>query len=446
MKTKKILCLILSCLLLLPVFCFGCGEPNPPPHTFKQSDFLTVDGTEVRSNNRGAVMLRGTNAGGYLLIEEWMTSIIGVENNKLDHKKTTEIFVERFGKQKTLQLWETYRNNFWTEQDFANCAEMGVNVIRLPFSYMSLDPEYDNVTKINGQKYNFSLLDNFVRKAESYGIYTMLDLHGAYGSQNGMDHSGERIENKIDVDFFSNEEKQQKTIDLWAAIANRYKDDPAIAGYDILNEPAEHAGTTTAQHWEFFDKVYEAIRAEDERHIVIFESCWDGPNLPRPEVYGWENCMYSFHHYTSYDTNNSHLKSMKLKLDNVEAMKFGIPLHMGEFTCYGVESDWTGTFEMFRERGWHWTTWTYKLHRKPVLNSEMQEVVYTDSAWGVFNTRGAAAVPEEMTYDQIIAAWESIKTQSDSTVKYYFSVKNEETGNREKTSSLFDVIKAACNA
>ena len=37
----------------------------------------------------------------------------------------------------------------------------------------------------------FDRLDWFVQNCSQRGMYVILDMHGAFGSQNGMDHSGE---------------------------------------------------------------------------------------------------------------------------------------------------------------------------------------------------------------------------------------------------------------
>ena len=81
---------------------------------------------------------------------------------------------------------QAYEDNYWTTQDFDNCAAMGMSVIRLPFTYMNLCDDNGNL-KSNAWR----RLDWFVSNCSSRGMYVILDMHGAFGSQNGMDHSGE---------------------------------------------------------------------------------------------------------------------------------------------------------------------------------------------------------------------------------------------------------------
>ena len=443
MKTKRIIAVLLSLVIILTgliAFTACVVEEQEQPKfsavfnksgIFDDFDFVSAIGSELRTDcgNGEKLTFRGTNAGGLLLLEQWMTAIINAEGEpSLDHKTVSETFTSRFGKEGSMLLWEHYRNNFWTDKDFQNCKDMGMNVIRLPFSYMNVDPEFNNIPKIPGQKYNFTLLDNFIEGAAKKGIYTMLDLHGAYGSQNGKDHSGEIVSNVNDIDFYSNEEKQQKTIDLWKAVASRYKDNPAVCGYDILNEPGENAGTTTTRHWVFFDKVYDAIREVDENHVIIIESCWGGENLPKPSVYGWTNIMYSFHHYTGQTSSTgvaAHLASMQSRINNVKSMNFNVPIHMGEFSCYGNEESWTGTLKMLTDAGWSWNTWTYKLNR---TNNT------SNAGWGIYYSKAQRVVPSTDTFMGIMQKWVNVRTDNAEVRPQTFS----------SGTTLVEIMTEAC--
>lgn len=430
-KIKFMVAVILSlCLSLAFVGCGSCGvdTSEQAPETdsvfkFTDNDMLRTYNDEIENQLAEKVILRGINAGGYLLIEQWMTALDGGEEmGYLDHKMTTDKFVERFGSEKTLELWQIYRDNFWGEQDFVNIADMGMNVIRLPFSYMNVDPEFNNIEALDGQKYNFRVLDEFVAKAAEYGIYTILDLHGAYGSQNGQDHSGEQ-QDREDIDFYENEEKQQKTIDLWGALAEHFKDNPAVAGYDILNEPGEHAELTTKKHWDFFDKVYKEIRAVDAEHIVMFESCWDGKDFPQPTAYGWENCVYSVHNYSwIWGSVEGNLQTYQDKIDGMDIMEFNVPVYMGEFNCFNNEESWTTTLELLNQVEWSWTSWTYKLN---ILDS-------SHDGWGIIVTGADNVNPALDSYDEIIAKWKNISTTAQSSSVFTF----------RSGESLYNIMKS----
>ena len=71
------------------------------------------------------------------------------------------------------------------------------------------------------------------------------------------------------TETFVNRFGKEKTLDLWDAISKRYKENPIVAAYDILNEPGEKAGSTTTRHFVFMDRVYDVIRANNDQHTQI---------------------------------------------------------------------------------------------------------------------------------------------------------------------------------
>ncbi|MFX6895585.1 cellulase family glycosylhydrolase, partial [Acinetobacter baumannii] len=51
-------------------------------------------------------------------------------------------------------------------------------------------------------------------------------------------------------------------------LADRYKDEPAIAGYDLLNEPYAPSNEVVVS---FFERLIPAIREVDPRHLLFVE-------------------------------------------------------------------------------------------------------------------------------------------------------------------------------
>lgn len=413
---KRYLCLWATILLIFSVLAVAACQPIVPNNPVQPIDpdstvlsKLTATNGKVTNADGKEVFLRGTNVGGLFVTEHWMTGFVYGGSPSNDYRSLTQTFIKRFGEEQTKALWAEYRSDWWQEVDLKICADMGFNVLRLPFTYMNVDfaavTDYENA----GKQYDFSDLDNFVNTAAKYGMYTILDLHGAYGSQNGQDHSGQIIDNVADVDFYSNEQMMSLTIKLWGALAEHFKGNTNVAGYDILNEPGEKAGVTSERHWNFYNRVYKAIRAKGDEHIVIFESCWDAANLPRVEQYGWMNCMYSFHHYAGDKLPyTDYCNSWNYKLSSVASKNFGVPLFMGEFTNYKFYDNWRYTLNLLNKSDWHWTTWTYK--------------VWNNSAWGVVNVRGSnndKVRADTDSYEDIIKKFGYLRTEF--CQKYTFS-------------------------
>lgn len=387
------------------------------------SDFLKADGKLIRKNGGTGevVYLRGTNAGGYLVQEFWMcaTQYSSGVNCEMDIYQT---LTNRFGEAKMRELVNLYQDNYWTEQDFDNCAAMGVNCIRLPIWYM-------NLVDFNGNMLDnaFDRIDWFVREAGERGIYVILDMHGAPGSQNGSDHSGiDGGNNKQAASqfFWGNNAASNQNLyySLWEKIAARYKGNPTVAGYDLLNEPyctyRYNSGYSDSQLrtqlWNIYDKAYDVIRAVDPDHIIIMEATWDAVDLPNPDSYGWKNVMYEYHNYMYDDYDNANgkqISNMQNKLNGIAKANYNVPSYMGEF-CYMNNYDaWSAGVKLLNDAGLNWTTWTYK-------------VTGSNNNWGLYNQQGLESV--------------NISTDSEAAIRSKWS----KVGSSVQNTGLVNAIKA----
>ena len=355
----------------------------------ESNDFLKVNGTQIRKSKGSGdvVYLRGTNAGGWLVQENWMNP-----TNASDQRTMMDTLANRFGSSKRDELVATYEDNYWTTQDFDNCAEMGMSVIRLPFTYMNLCDDNGNL-KSNA----FDRLDWFVSNCSSRGMYVILDMHGAFGSQNGMDHSGEVNDG---TQLYYNQSNKNKTLNLWKSIAEHFKGNPAVAAYDILNEPGIKAAATYSLQWDFYNEIYNAIRSKDSDHIIIMESCWDADNLPRPSQYGWTNVAYEYHYYPWNAQNSSSAQQSYFsgKVSDISNHNYGVPTFVGEFTCFEQEQGWKTAMSTFNSQGWHWTTWSYK--------------VTGNSSWGIYNHSPQSVDIYNDSADTIKNKWSAVGTSS----------------------------------
>lgn len=361
--------------------------------------FLKTKETEIVNQDGAKVYLRGVNAGGLFVQEEWMcpTSLD-------DHLRMIQTLTARFGYEKSMALIEVYESNWWTEKDFDNVKSLGFNLIRLPFAYFNLEDE-------NGELTRFERMDWFIDECDERDIYVILDLHGAYGSQNGKDHSGDTLNN----DLFTSEENVEKTIALWETVARRYKDRSIVAGYDILNEPEGVNGYTNYVQWNCFDEIYTAIRAVDSEHIIIMESVWEVNNLPTPSVYDWENVVYEYHNYCwdNYGDYGTQKDFVDKKIDDYErAFKknyHNVPIFIGEWTGFTNADVWKYTIDEYNHLGLHWSVWTYK-------------VALENNTWGFMNVKCDKVDLLNDTYEEIERKWSAINTENCYRNEFVWSV------------------------
>ena len=379
---------------------------------------LSAVGEDIVDADGNAVVLRGTNFGGWLVQEGWMCP-----TKQTDTLSTDMTLYSRFGKEKAEALIAAYQESWITEEDFKTVKELGLNVVRVPFTYMNVyhhlsdEGELLHPDEFTLREDPFERLDFALEMCKKYGLYLILDMHGAVGSQNGSDHSGDTSRTNLYAGTELGEAYREKTAELWALVAEHFAGESNVAGYDLLNEPTRASGAT---QWDYYDVLYKAVREADPDHMIFIEATWEPNNLPSPEDYGWENVVYEYHHY-NWDYNNQSNKSFytfKKLLGNTHK----VPSLIGEFNAWGDSRRSTGkrdqtdleanagVLEFYNGEGWHWTTWTYK-------------VVGTlrDSNWGLFNAstllKDVTKIdPETDSYEDILAAWSSVDTAEHFTL------------------------------
>lgn len=373
----------------------------------KYKDFLKANG-KVLKNNYGqgdTVYLRGTNAGGYMLQEFWLTPT-DYTANVTDQTDLINTLTNRFGSDAAKTLINTYESNYWKESDFDTCASLGINCIRLPIWYRNFVDENNN-----WYSNAFDRVDWFVEQAGKRGIYVIIDMHGAYGSQNGSDHSGVDGGNdkKGASEFFFGSNaasNQEKYYQMWGKIAEHYNSNPVVAGYDLLNEPYNeyryNSGYSDDQlHswlWNIYDNAYKRIRAKDPTHVIIMEATWEPTDLPNPDTYGWENVMYEYHNYLYDDYENANgqqIANMQKRINNINSANYNVPSYMGEFSYFNSPSTWEQGLKLLNDSGLNWTNWTYKC-------------VSTYGNWGLVNQSVSSVNAESDSYDTILAKWSNV--------------------------------------
>lgn len=315
---------------------------------------LHTEGDKIVDADGGEVILRGTNFGGWGIMEDWFcpfTDPTGEDN-------CYQTLVSRFGSEATREIFRNYRANWITEVDYANVAEQGMNVIRLPIWYRNFQSD-DNGTwyRLENGEIDFTELDRAVELCKKYGLYIIIDAHGLPGYQNDYDHCGRSKSMSLFDDTPQGERYREVVLDFWVEIAKRYAGEPAVAMYDLMNEPLGTNITRDKSYqqtfWDFSDELYRAIREVDPNHIISMEAIWSPSAIPSPSVYGWKNIVYQEH---LYDISNP---AMLNKVNEIERAGYDSPFIIGEFYPRGLAS-FDYMLSLFNKRGLSWTTWTYK--------------------------------------------------------------------------------------
>jgi endoglycosylceramidase len=220
-------------------------------------------------------------------------------------------------------------------------------------------------------------------------------------------------------------ELQDHYASAWARIAERFRDHPAVLGYDIMNEPwagsymsdPDPAAFDTGPYREFLDRVIAAIRGVDPDGWIFFEPQAYGPNAglpayipvlddPRPG----ENRLAYFPHYYSvlvdifhyYDPEKDDSIEAWRVTRTVESLAQGAPLLIGEWgTGAGVVN-----FEQYLEdvarmadgatSGWAY--WSYDLGGWSPIDPDRNETPQADILVRAYPQR-IAGTPRFIDYD-----------------------------------------------
>jgi endoglycosylceramidase len=217
-------------------------------------------------------------------------------------------------------------------QDFAIIAGMGFNVIRLILTWEFAEP--DPPPAFYSKSY-FHLVDQAIQKANAHGLYVILDF-GQYGwgrslggntgapawtvsrKCNAKAHAkpGQLPQTAPAVtcaytEFWKNESVngtalQDAYIKLWQFVAQRYKNNPGVAAYDLYNEPLsgniDQSIFDDQYLYPFYRRLAKAIRQVDPKHAVGFQPkllhSVGVHDLAAARPLGIPNAIYLPHDYT----------------------------------------------------------------------------------------------------------------------------------------------------
>jgi len=340
-----------------------------------QSGFVHADGKYLVSPDGKRLQLRGTNLGNWLEPEGYM---FGLEGGPQSTREIEGLVNELIGPQEAEKFWQTYRDAYVTEDDMRFLHEAGLNSIRIPLHYKFFTP---------GNEEGFQRLDRVVGWAKKYGLYVILDMHCAPGGQ-----TGSNIDDSWGYPWlFESAEDQELTIRIWKRIAQHYRDNPTVLGYDLLNEPIPHF-PQLRKYNPALEPLYKRITAEirqvDVHHVIILGGAqWD-TNFT---VFGApfdSNVMYTFHKYWSPPTEAEIQPYLDFR------SRYNVPIWLGES---GENKDeWIHDFTAVLEKDEvGWAFWPYKKMDKASAFVSWQKPVYWDDIVAFARTRGSTGDSEK---------------------------------------------------
>ncbi|MBN2139344.1 MAG: cellulase family glycosylhydrolase [Sedimentisphaerales bacterium] len=312
--------------------------------------FLRTREHDMVDEDGNVVLLRGVGLGNWFLPEGYMWKF----GDRGDRPRKIETLVrEMVGEKAGERFWREFRRNYITEADIRRISELGFNSVRPALNARLFLTEGENAVYVSE---GFDLLDNLVKWCKKYGVYVIIDMHGAPGGQTGTNIDDSPHD---EVGLFTEPRNQERLIDLWVKIADLYKNEPAVAAYDLLNEPLPQR-TGAAEKYKaelepLYRRITKAIRTVDKRHMITVEGAdWANDWSVFTKRFD-DNMFYQFHYYC-WDRPTK-LKGIASYISRRETLN--APVWVGE-TGEKDNAIYWGTTQYFEANNIGWSFWPWK--------------------------------------------------------------------------------------
>ncbi|KAG6873936.1 hypothetical protein C0995_008975 [Termitomyces sp. Mi166 len=197
--------------------------------------------------------------GGWLVLEPWITPSV-FENTKNDAVIDEYTMGQLLDSETALNILQQHWDTWITEDDFVAIRTAGLNHVRIPLGYWSVPlTSSDTNGSTNVAPYTpgaWPYLLKGLNWAKKHSINVILDIHGAPGSQNGYDNSGQRTPDPV---WALNSANVSRTIDTLRFVVKNLGG--LVSVIELLNEPAGFRGDNWAQTIkQFWLDGYDAVR------------------------------------------------------------------------------------------------------------------------------------------------------------------------------------------
>ncbi|MDO5581502.1 MAG: cellulase family glycosylhydrolase [Planctomycetia bacterium] len=250
------------------------------------------------------------------------------------------------------------------EQDFADLEKWGANLIRWQMGLPALQNAADLRNSLKGR---FQQLETVLELAKRYHLYVVIDVHTMKESRPVV---------------LGTPEGRDELVRFWVEIAKKFKGNPNIFGYNLMNEPV--SGNIEADGPslnEQYHRLIKAIREVDPQTPIILDCDKAGvPDmLEYLEVFPYDNIIYSPHMYKPFELTHQlnqkqetylsypnekkgwNKEFLRKELAGVREfqLKTGARIYVGEFSCIrwapGAENYIRDCIDIFEEYGWDWS-------------------------------------------------------------------------------------------
>jgi len=263
----------------------------------------------------------------------------------------------------------------------------------------------------------------------------------------------------LNTDYWGNAARKLSIVKLWKTLASKYKGNPAIGGYDLINEPRQNFNY--AEVIRFEEQMIDTIRTIDASHVVMVECVDNDMFAMMLPLYQYSDVVYSPHGYSSLMithqgvpgepeanvrnkyptlTSTSNLKAswgktqLSAQHEDVRIMthRFHVPIFIGEFSCinWAPKNDageWSSTkwcddnISLLETEKW---SWCYHAWRGdwPGWEAEIPSSYYTQFSFANAKPQGLPSYSEWIKNRTssaptivMLKKWFALNAQTDSS-------------------------------
>ncbi|HYW94916.1 MAG TPA: cellulase family glycosylhydrolase [Bacteroidales bacterium] len=400
-------------ILFLSLAVFSCTREKP--------HFVSTNGREIVKADGEKLILRGVNLGFWLLPEGYPFSI----SNIYAAREYYDLVADLAGPDYSKAFWKTYQDSFITEKDIMYIKSLGLNSVRIPFDYrLFADEFYLGSYTPRG----FELLDRVVGWCRKAGLWVILDMHAAPGSQAGWNTDDGYTYPWLFED--GGEDSRQQAIDIWTGIAQHYAADTTILGYDLLGEPI-HQYSDTAKLYKRLEPFYKdlvgSVRKVDKNHICFLAGAFWNRNFDVFTGPFDSKLVYTTHLYSSTDAYTSVDYYINF------SKKYNVPIWLGEFG--ERDSSFVDSLRtVFEENNMGWCLWPYKKMNNNHCLMQIPEpanfdlvTTYANGCYCTMEQKVTARPDIHKTRKVLDQLLENIKFENCNPSDYYFKALGIET-------------------
>lgn len=360
--------LLASSLLLLSILIGSCQTSKK--QTSNSQLFVYTSGSQIIEPNGNPIILKGTNLGNWLVPEGYMFK----SGKASSPTKINQLIYQMIGPDSLKKFWDEYLDNYITREDIFYLKRIGANHIRLPFHYkLFTQDEY-----MGDRNQGFKYFDRIIKWSKEADIYVLFDMHCAPGGQ-----TGDNIDDSEGYPFlFQSDISKDEMVRIWVEIAKRYKDEPIVLGYDLLNEPIAHYfkedyDKLKPELFPLYKRTIEEIRKVDPDHMIFLNGAeWSG-DFSIFTDFSFPNIVYEFHKYW-FPVNQ---EAVQFYVDF--SKKHNVPIYIGET---GENTDeWVMDFRTLLDKNEiSWAFWPYKKmnNKSGIMNFTQPETYHLITAFG----------------------------------------------------------------